>query len=139
LLVACVGLFLLASLAAASSSASGPESPQVACWNHYFPFEPEGPDILKRPRRCLIFRNGVETYAEGAVSAERLRWRWGNREARARGVLDEPATKPGDFRRGRLILRKPVEDCGTRVFSKVRYRFHEEGKRVRRSYAIYTC
>jgi hypothetical protein len=139
LLVAGLGALLLDSPFAMSSPVGDRPRPHVACWNHYFPFEPEGPDILERPKRCLIFKDGAETYAEGAVSAKRLRWRWGDQKAHARGVLEEPVTNPGNFKRGRLTLRKPVEDCGIRVFSKVRYSFREHGERVSRRYRIYTC
>jgi hypothetical protein len=136
LVVAGVTLSLLLRM---DASASDSRKPHVACWNTYFPFEPEGPDLLKRPSRCLIYRAGAQTYAEGAVAAKRLRWHWGDRKARARGLLDEPATDPGNFKRGRLTLWKPVVNCGTRVFSRAHYGFREHGEWVSKRYRIYTC
>jgi hypothetical protein len=132
-------LFVLDQAKGANSERDQTSATHVACWNHYFPFEPEPPDLLIRPGRCLIYKQGAKTYAEGAVSAKRLRWEWGDSRAKARGRFDEPASDPDRFKRGRLTLRKPVEDCGERVFSEVSYRFRASGKKVSEAYKVYTC
>ena len=115
------------------------EKPAVACWNTYFPFEPEGPDTLKRPKRCLLYRDGAKKYAGGAVASKRLSWNWRNRRATALGRLDEPVRGPERFKRGRLALTKPVEACGRRMFSELSYHYRWRGRQVKRTYAIYTC
>lgn len=55
-LAAALTFGVLDRVSAASSPASEPAKPHVACWNTYFPFESEGPDLLKRPKRCLIYK-----------------------------------------------------------------------------------
>lgn len=53
--------------------------------------------------------------------------------------MNEPARPPWKFKRGRITLLKPVEACGKRMFSKVRYSYRKDGERVSRRYRIYTC
>jgi hypothetical protein len=87
----------------------------------------------------MIYKDGAKTYAEGAVSAKGLRWSWDDRRARGRGQLDEPANDPGHYKRGRVTLRDPVEDCGELVFSNASYSFRARGAKITERYRIYTC
>ena len=115
----------------------GTTKPQVACWNSYFPFEPEGPDFLASPRKCLWYKRKAQTYAEGALLGKRMDWRWRGDHARARGTLKVPGV--GDeSARGWVELTRPTESCGRLVFSRIRYRLKAPSGRSG-SYPIYTC
>lgn len=126
--------------AAWPSKAGGAGSqPRVACWNKYFPFEPEPPQFRLAPRKCLIYRDGAETYAEGSVLGQSLRWKVRPSRARALGKLDEPKNDRTAPHRGRLVLSRPVNSCGRRVFSRVEYRIRTPRRTIRARFPIYTC
>jgi hypothetical protein len=126
---------IVASDDAASAKAS---EPKVACWNHYFPFESEPPDFIAAPRKCLWYKRGAENYAEGALLARKLRWRWDDDRATAKGRLKVPSVGR-DFGPGRVELISPVESCGRTVFSRLRYKLRDSRGRMTGGYPIYTC
>ena len=138
-----LALVLLAVLLA-QSPAQGDESasdrPHAACWNEYFPFEPERPDFLVKPKRCLLYRDHAKTYSEGAVLGTSLRWRIFSSRAVAEGKLDEPKNDRLRARHGRLVLSNPVESCGGReVYSRLEYSIKTGRQSVHRAYRVYTC
>jgi hypothetical protein len=112
--------------------------PKVACWNHYFPFEPEPPDFIEAPRKCLWYMRNAETYTEGALLGKKLKWSWHDDGAQARGTLKVPGVGDGFFARGWVELSKPTKSCGRLVFARIKYRLREPSGRSG-SYPIYTC
>ena len=106
--VAAIGCLVIASQGAALGG-EAEKAAKVACWNKYFPFEPEPPQFRVAPRKCVIYRDGAETYAEGAVLGKSLRWKVWPSRARALGKLDEPKNDRTMPRGGSLVLSRPVD------------------------------
>ena len=79
------------------------------------------------------------TYAEGAVLGKSLRWKLWPSRARALGKLEEPKNDRTMPRGGRLVLSRPVDSCGRRVFSRVEYRIKTPRRTIREQFPIYTC
>jgi hypothetical protein len=52
------------------SSQGASDKPKVACWNKTFPNEQgtEDPQFYRAPRKCIIFKRGAISYAEGVGS-----------------------------------------------------------------------
>ncbi len=142
-----VGLALVATALGywgAGAAAGGVDAPpvggktKVACWNTYFPFEPEGPDFFAKPLKCLWFKRGADTYAEGALLGKRLEWDWTARHATAEGRVKLPGTGR-EFGRGHVRLLKPTESCGRTVFSQLRYRVRGDNRVLKGGFPVYTC
>lgn len=125
------------TLASADLSTAGVRT-KVACWNHYFPFESEGPDFYGEPSQCLWYKRKADTYAEGALQGKRLEWDWTARRATAEGRLKLPGTGR-DFGRGRVRLLDPVHSCGRSVFSRLSYRVRGDNRILTGGFPIYTC
>jgi hypothetical protein len=129
-------LFALAPLTASAERSVGADagaaarSEQVACF-HY----PNTQVSFKtKPRRCLFMKRG-ERRGKHAVGVKSMRWkRWGRPTARARGkaIGVNGFTTPA-----KVALSKLRNDCGRRVYSKVRIRFPEF--KMSRSYRLDTC
>jgi hypothetical protein len=114
--------------------------PKIACWNQTFPTEQgtEDPQSYREPRKCIIFKRGAVSYAEGVVRAYKLRWKnWGHRRAVGKGKM---FISTAGFFPVKIRLSKPRMSCGRLVFSMIRYRIKNfNGDDFGGRFHPYTC
>jgi len=126
-------------LCALNGSAATRSPVKVLCWNDHFPPPGPGsgpPNIRSTPKKCSLYRDGYNYEAAGAVHMRKLHWKdWGGRSAVAKGEFNEPMDANNPWKPIRLVLKRPTEDCGRKVYSKAVFFVQS----VKSGFPIWTC
>jgi hypothetical protein len=125
-LLMAVGVVALASSRSAGSAAT---KPRTACTD---PGSGERSFRIK-PRSCDFVKRGESANAF-TIDTESMRWsRWG-KQARGRG---KTFVSMDGYRRVKVILRRPVNRCGRRVYARGVFRIPAYNAKI--IYPLYTC
>lgn len=115
-----VVIICLVGLLTQATGAPSDQEPTVLCRSSDASGYVDRPKVA--PRKCIIFKRGAEANSERFANTSGVRWRWGDRRARGKGML---AIDTAGKVQARFRLTKVVEGCTHRpAFSKltVRYR-----------------
>jgi hypothetical protein len=133
-----LGLLIVVAVTGATlSGAAGTASkPKVLCWNNNYP--EDGPaDVRAKPKKCSLYADGQVTEI-AAVHMRKLRWKnWGGPSAVAKGEFIQPMDPDNPWNPIRVRLKRVVEDCGRRVYSKAVFSVPGVGGKT--GYPIWTC